>query len=158
MMVHRGPARVFDCEVDAIPAIMERRIKPGDIIVIRYEGPKGGPGMGELLPATSLLCGMDMDKEVAVVTDGRFSGGTRGPAVGHVSPEAAARGPIAIVQDGDMIEIDVPKHKLSIDLDEKEIKRRLAALPAFKPKTKSPFLKRYIEKVTSASKGAVFED
>jgi dihydroxy-acid dehydratase len=158
MVVHRGPARVFDCEVDAIPAIMEGKIKPGDVIVIRYEGPKGGPGMGELLPATSLLCGMGMDKDVAIVTDGRFSGGTRGIAVGHVSPEAAARGPIAIVQNGDMIEINIPEHRLNVDLDEKEIKRRLASLPPFKSETKSPYLKRYVEKVTSASTGAVLMD
>ncbi|MBL7209864.1 MAG: dihydroxy-acid dehydratase [Dehalococcoidia bacterium] len=158
MLVHEGPARVFDDEEAATTAIMNRRIKPGEVVVIRYEGPKGGPGMREMLTPTSLLSGMGMDKEVALVTDGRFSGATRGAAIGHVSPEAASGGPVATVQDGDIIEIDIPARKLEIKIDEAEIKRRVAQLPRFEPKVKGGYLKRYAEKVGSASSGAVFVD
>jgi len=156
MMVHRGAARVFDSEEDATKAIMDRNIKPGEVIVIRYEGPRGGPGMREMLTPTSVLSGMGMDKEVALITDGRFSGGTRGAAIGHVSPEAASRGAIAALTDGDIIKIDIPNYKLDVELSDKEISDRLARLSEFEPKIKSGYLRYYSEKVTSASTGAVF--
>jgi dihydroxy-acid dehydratase len=155
MLVHRGPARVFNSEEEATAAIMKGKFKSGEVIVIRYEGPKGGPGMREMLAATSLLSGMGMDKKVALITDGRFSGGTRGAAVGHVSPEAAEKGPIAALWDGDIIKIDIPNHKLEVELSQKELKQRLASLPSFKPKIKTGYLKRYSDKVSSASTGAV---
>jgi dihydroxy-acid dehydratase len=157
MMVHSGPARVFDSEEDATEAIMGNKIKPGDVVVIRYEGPRGGPGMREMLTPTSLLAGMGMDKEVALITDGRFSGGTRGAAIGHVSPEAASRGPIAALQDGDIIKINIPEYKLEAELSDKEISSRLAELPVFEPRVKKGYLRYYTEKVTSASTGAVFK-
>jgi len=156
MLVHRGPARVFDGEEEATAAIMKGEFKSGEVIVIRYEGPKGGPGMREMLAATSLLSGMGMDKEVALITDGRFSGGTRGAAIGHVSPEAAEKGPIAALRDADIININIPDHKLEVELSQKELKQRLAALPPFEPKIKTGYLKRYSDKVSSASTGAVF--
>jgi len=156
MLVHRGPARVFDSEEEATAAIMRGEFKSGEVIVIRYEGPKGGPGMREMLAATSLLSGMGMDKKVALITDGRFSGGTRGAAIGHVSPEAAEKGPIAALRDGDMININIPGHKLEVELSQKELKQRLASLPSFESKIKSGYLKRYSDKVSSASTGAVF--
>jgi len=158
MLVHRGPARVFDSEEEATAAIMKSEFKSGEVIVIRYEGPKGGPGMREMLAATSLLSGMGMDKKVALITDGRFSGGTRGAAIGHVSPEAAERGPIAALRNGDMIKINIPDHKLEVELSQKELKQRLASLPAFEPKIKTGYLKRYSDKVSSASTGAVFAE
>ncbi len=158
MLSHRGPARVFDSEEEATKAIMKQNIKPREIVVIRYEGPRGGPGMPEMLTPTSLLSGMDMDKEVALITDGRFSGATRGAAIGHVSPEAAARGPIAALRNGDIIWINIPEYKLNVELSEAEIRGRLAELPSFKPKVTSGYLKRYSEKVSSASKGAVLID
>jgi dihydroxy-acid dehydratase len=156
MMFHQGPARVFDSEEEATRAIMHKRIKSGDVIVIRYEGPKGGPGMREMLTPTALLSGMGMDKEVALITDGRFSGATRGAAIGHVSPEAASRGPIAALKDGDIIKIDIAHHRLDVELDEKEIAKRLSKLAEFKPRVTSGYLRRYAEKVSSASTGAVF--
>jgi dihydroxy-acid dehydratase len=156
MLVHRGPARVFDGEEEATAAIMKGEFKSGEVIVIRYEGPKGGPGMREMLAATSLLSGMGMDKEVALITDGRFSGGTRGAAIGHVSPEAAEKGPIAALRDADIININIPDHKLEVELSQKELGQRLAALPSFEPKIKTGYLKRYSDKVSSASTGAVF--
>jgi len=156
MLVHRGPARVFNDEEEATAVIMKGEFKSGDVIVIRYEGPKGGPGMREMLAATSLLSGMGMDKEVALITDGRFSGGTRGAAIGHVSPEAAEKGPIAALRDGDVVSIDIPDHKLEVELSQKELEQRLAALPSFEPKIKTGYLKRYSDKVSSASTGAVF--
>jgi len=156
MLVHRGPARVFNSEEEATAAIMKGEFKSGEVIVIRYEGPKGGPGMREMLAATSLLSGMGMDKEMALVTDGRFSGGTRGAAIGHVSPEAAEKGPIAALRDGDIININIPDHKLEVELSQKELKQRLASLPPFAPKVKTGYLKRYSDKVSSASTGAVF--
>jgi dihydroxy-acid dehydratase len=158
MLVHRGPARVFDSEEEAIAAIMTGEFKSGEVIVIRYEGPRGGPGMREMLAATSLLSGMGMDKKVALITDGRFSGGTRGAAIGHVSPEAAEKGPIAALRNGDMIKINIPDHKLEVELSPKELKQRLASLPAFEPKIKTGYLKRYSDKVSSASSGAVFAE
>ncbi len=156
MMIHSGPARVFDSEDAATQAIRDGRIKPGEVLVIRYEGPKGGPGMREMLTPTSMLSGMGMEKEVALITDGRFSGATRGAAIGHVSPEAAARGPIAAIKDGDVIKIDIAAHKLEVELDDKEIEERLANLKKFEPEIKSGYLKRYTENVTSASTGAVY--
>jgi dihydroxy-acid dehydratase len=156
MMVHRGAARVFDSEEEATTAIMNKKIKPGEIVAIRYEGPKGGPGMREMLTPTSLLSGMGMDKEVALITDGRFSGATRGAAIGHVSPEAASRGPIAALRDGDIINIDIPNYKLDVELSDKEISERLERLAEFEPKVKTGYLRYYAEKVTSASSGAVF--
>lgn len=156
MLVHQGPARVFDDEETATKAIMKEKFKPGDVIVIRYEGPKGGPGMREMLTPTSILSGMGMEQEVALITDGRFSGATRGAAIGHVSPEAASGGPIAAVRDGDIIRVDIPARKLELDVDEVEIKKRLAQLPKFEPKIRTGYLRRYVEKVTSASRGAIF--
>jgi len=156
MMVHQGPARVFDSEEEATRTIMDREIKPGEVIVIRYEGPKGGPGMREMLTPTSLLSGMGMDKEVALITDGRFSGATRGAAIGHVSPEAASKGPIAALANGDIIRIDIPNYKLEVELSDKEISNRLAQLAEFEPKAKTGYLRYYAEKVGSASTGAVF--
>ncbi|MFC2040685.1 dihydroxy-acid dehydratase [Chloroflexota bacterium] len=157
MLCHEGPARVFDSEDDATAAIMAGKIKPGDVVVIRYEGPKGGPGMREMLMPTSLLSGVGLDKSVALITDGRFSGGSRGAAIGHVSPEAASRGPIAAVKTGDIVKIDIPACRLEVALSDAEIEKRLGALPEFKPTITSGYLKRYAEKVTSASTGAVFE-
>lgn len=156
MMVHEGPARVFNSEEEATKGIMQNEVKKGEVIVIRYEGPKGGPGMREMLTPTSLLSGMGLDKDVALVTDGRFSGGTKGAAIGHVAPEAADRGPIAAVRSGDIISINIPAYKLELKVSEAEIKRRLSELPEYKSSVKSGYLKRYIEKVGSASVGAVF--
>jgi dihydroxy-acid dehydratase len=158
MSVHRGPARVFDGEEDAIAAIIEGKFKSGDVIVIRYEGPRGGPGMREMLAATALLSGMGMDNKVALITDGRFSGGTRGAAIGHISPEAAEKGPIAGLKNGDIINIDIPDHKLEVELSRKELRQRLASLPAFEPRVKAGYLRRYSDKVSSASTGAVFAE
>jgi dihydroxy-acid dehydratase len=157
MMVHRGPAHVFDSEEAATRAIIEGNIASGEVIVIRYEGPRGGPGMREMLGPTSLLSGMGRDKDVALITDGRFSGATRGAAIGHVSPEAASRGPIAALADGDIIKIDIPGYNLEVALSEAEIAERLARLPQFEPKVTEGYLSYYAEKVTSASKGAVLK-
>jgi dihydroxy-acid dehydratase len=158
MMVHQGPARVFDSEEAATTAIMNGDIKPGDVLVIRYEGPKGGPGMREMLTPTSLLSGMGMDKEVALITDGRFSGASRGAAIGHVSPEAASRGPIAALRDGDVIKIDISGYRLDVGLSDEEVAQRLAKLALFEPKIKTGYLRRYAERVGSASTGAVFSE
>jgi len=157
MLVHQGPARVFNSEEEATSAIMSGSIKPGEVIVIRYEGPKGGPGMREMLAPTAFLSGMGMDKEVALITDGRFSGGSRGAAIGHVSPEAVSRGPIAALRDGDIIKIDIPNYKLEVELSDKEMTERLARLGEFEPKVKTGYLRRYAEEVCSASIGAVFK-
>jgi dihydroxy-acid dehydratase len=156
MLKHSGPARLFSSEEDTYQAIMNAQIKKGDVIVVRYEGPKGGPGMQEMLSPTSALAGMGMDKEVALITDGRFSGASRGSAIGHVSPEAAAGGPIAAINEGDIIEIDIPNNKLNVQLSDDEIRQRLAGLPEFEPKIKSGYLARYATMVSSADKGAVF--
>ena len=155
MLKHQGPARVFNSEEESTKAILEGKIKKGDVIVIRYEGPKGGPGMREMLTATSAIAGMGLDKEVALITDGRFSGATRGASIGHISPEAATGGPIAIVEEGDIIEIDIPEKKLNIKLDEDEIKERLKKLKLPEPKIKSGYLKYYTDLVGPADKGAV---
>jgi dihydroxy-acid dehydratase len=156
MMVHKGPARVFDSEEEATEKIMAGSIKRGEVVVIRYEGPRGGPGMREMLTPTALLSGMGLDKEVALITDGRFSGATRGAAIGHVSPEAASRGPIAALRDGDIINIDIPDYRLEVQLSDRKIAQRLSRLGEFQPKIKTGYLARYIEKVCSASTGAVF--
>ncbi|MFC1903372.1 dihydroxy-acid dehydratase [Chloroflexota bacterium] len=156
MLKHRGPARVFDSEEEATKAIMRGAINPGDVIIIRYEGPKGGPGMREMLTPTSLLSGMGIDNKVALITDGRFSGGSRGAAIGHVSPEAASRGTIAALKDGDTVSIDIPNYKLEVELTDGEIAKRLAQLGEFEPKVKTGYLRRYSEKVGSANSGAVF--
>ncbi|HSW57359.1 MAG TPA: dihydroxy-acid dehydratase, partial [Dehalococcoidales bacterium] len=154
---HRGPARVFDSEQEATQAIMKQEFSKGDVIVIRYEGPKGSPGMVEMLWPTSLLCGLGVDKEVALVTDGRFSGATRGFAVGHIVPEAADRGPIAAVQEGDIIYIDLDKQELKLELSDQEISKRLKKLPVYEPRVKSGYLKRYLDRVTTASDGVVLQ-
>jgi dihydroxy-acid dehydratase len=156
MMKHSGPARIFNSEPDAAQGILNGEIKRGDVIVIRYEGPKGGPGMQEMLTPTAALSGMGLDSCVALITDGRFSGGTRGAAIGHVSPEAAEGGPIAILRNGDVIEIDIPQHTLSVRLSQSEIKRRLAKWKPAPPKIKEGYLARYATMVSSASQGAVF--
>lgn len=157
MMVHQGPARVFDCEEDAIAAIQSGKIVPDDVIVIRYEGPKGGPGMREMLAPTSSLAGMGLDKQVALITDGRFSGATRGAAIGHVSPEAAAGGLIGLVEEGDQISIDIPQRKLELLVDEETLAQRKAN---WKPKEQElkGYIKRYAKMVTSGSNGALLED
>jgi len=157
MLTHSGPARIFNSEEDVFEAIMNARIKKGEVIVVRYEGPRGGPGMREMLSPTSALAGMGMDKEVALITDGRFSGASRGSAIGHVSPEAAAGGPIAALQEGDIIEIDIPGKALNVQLSAEEIRNRIAALPQFEPKVKTGYLARYTQMVSSADRGAVFQ-
>ena len=157
MLKFKGPARVFDSEDAVTPAIMQGKIKSGDVVVIRYEGPKGGPGMREMLTPTSLLGGMGLINSVALITDGRFSGGSRGACIGHISPEAASRGPIAALKDGDIIEIDIPNCKINVKLTDKEIAARMAKIAKFEPRVKTGYLSRYIEKVGSASKGAIFE-
>jgi dihydroxy-acid dehydratase len=157
MMVHKGPARVFECEEDAIAAIYDKKIKAGDVIVIRYEGPKGGPGMREMLNPTSAIAGMGLDKEVALITDGRFSGATRGASIGHVCPEAAQGGPIAFVCEGDMIFIDIPNCKIDVLIDEATMKAREAAWVCPEPKLKTGYIARYAKQVTDASRGAVLE-
>lgn len=156
MLRHSGPARVFHSEDEAFEAIMAGKIQKGEVLVIRYEGPKGGPGMREMLSPTSALAGMGLDRDVALITDGRFSGATRGAAIGHVSPEAASGGPIAIIQDGDTIDIDIPGNTLNIQLDAEEIQTRLEHLPPFELKKKTGYLARYAANVSSADKGAVF--
>lgn len=156
MMVHSGPARVFDCEEDASNAILNGRIQKGDIVVIRYEGPKGGPGMREMLSPTASLAGMGLDKDVALITDGRFSGATRGASIGHVCPEAAEGGTIALVEEGDIIEIDIPKGKIELKVPAKELQKRVKKwMP--KENEVDGFLKRYASMVTNAAKGAVFK-
>ncbi len=155
MMRHTGPARVFDSEDDAFAAIMNSQIKKGDVVVIRYEGPKGGPGMREMLSPTSSIAGMGLDKDVALITDGRFSGGTRGAAIGHISPEAAAGGPIAAIQEGDQIEIDIPHRTLNLLVSESELAQRMAALKLKPGKPLKGVLARYAKQVTSGSTGAV---
>jgi len=157
MLVHEGPARVFDSEDEAIKAIYNGEIKKGDVVIIRYEGPKGGPGMREMLSPTSAIAGMGLDKDVALITDGRFSGASRGASIGHVSPEAMEGGPIAIVRDGDIISINIIEGTLNVKLPEEEIKRRMACWKAPEPKVTTGYLGRYARLVTSASTGAVFK-
>jgi len=156
MLTHSGPARIFDSEEAVFEAIMGNQIKKGEVIVVRYEGPKGGPGMREMLSPTSALAGMGMDKAVALITDGRFSGASRGAAIGHVSPEAAGGGPIAALREGDVIQIDIPNKALNVRLSEEEIRKRLDKLPPFESKVKTGYLARYAQMVSSADTGAVF--
>jgi dihydroxy-acid dehydratase len=158
MLRHRGPARIFESEEQAYAAIQARSIKDGDVVVIRYEGPKGGPGMREMLSPTAALAGMGMDRTVALITDGRFSGATRGSAIGHVSPEAAAGGPIALVREGDLIDIDIPAKRIDLLVDQAELERRRAVLVPYVQPTDSPFLKRYRKVVSSGTRGAVLID
>ena len=157
MQVHEGPARVFDCEEDAIEAIRGGKIVAGDVVVIRYEGPKGGPGMREMLNPTSAIAGMGLGSSVALITDGRFSGASRGASIGHVSPEAAEGGPIALVEEGDLIRINIPEHKLEVVVSDEELARRKAAWTPREPKVTTGYLKRYAKMVSSANKGAILE-
>ncbi|MGL5616187.1 MAG: dihydroxy-acid dehydratase [Sarcina sp.] len=157
MLVHEGPARVFNSEEEAIEAITAGKIKAGDVVVIRYEGPKGGPGMREMLSPTSAIAGMGLDKEVALITDGRFSGATRGAAIGHVAPEAAEGGVIALVEEGDLISINIPMGILDLKVSEEELLRRREELKAFEPKIKEGYLYRYSKLVSSASEGAILK-
>ena len=157
MMVHEGPARVFNSEEEAFEAILGGKIQKGDVVVIRYEGPKGGPGMKEMLSPTSAIAGMGLDKDVALLTDGRFSGATRGASIGHISPEAAEGGPIAVVQDGDIISINIHEGQLNIKISPEELKKRLEKWKAPEPKIKSGYLGRYARLVTSASTGAILK-
>jgi len=150
-----GPARIFDGQDDAMAGILNSEVQPGEVVVVRYEGPRGGPGMQEMLSPTSAIMGMGMGEQVALITDGRFSGGTRGACIGHVSPEAAAHGPIAALSDGDVIEIDLDARSLNVRLSDNEIKERLTALPPFESRINSSWLRRYSRMVTSASQGAV---
>jgi len=156
MLVHRGSARVFNSEEESMRAIMDGKIQKGDVVVIRYEGPKGGPGMREMLTPTATIAGMGLEKDVALLTDGRFSGATRGGSIGHISPEAAEGGPVAILQDGDIIEIDIPQNKLNVELTEAEIEKRLAGWQPPAPRVTKGYLARYARMVSSASTGAVF--
>ena len=155
MMRHSGPARVFDSEEDALSAIYDGRINAGDVVVIRYEGPRGGPGMREMLYPTSAICGMGLGSSVALVTDGRFSGATRGAAIGHVSPEAAAGGPIALVHEGDTVEIDIPSGRITLAVAEEELARRRGEWRQPRPKVTTGYLSRYAKQVSSADKGAI---
>lgn len=157
MMQHEGPARVFDCEEDAIEAIKGGRIHEGDVVVIRYEGPKGGPGMREMLNPTSAIVGMGLGSTVALITDGRFSGASRGAAIGHVSPEAAVGGPIALVEEGDIISIDIPGNRLNMKVSEEELAKRRAAWKPRKPRVTDGYLARYQALVTSGNRGAILE-
>ena len=157
MMVHEGPARVFDCEEDAIEAIKGGKIVSGDVVVIRYEGPKGGPGMREMLNPTSAIAGMGLGSTVALITDGRFSGASRGASIGHVSPEAAVGGPIALVEEGDTIKINIPEMKLELDVPEDVLAARKAAWKPREPKVTEGYLARYAQMVTSGATGAVMK-
>jgi dihydroxy-acid dehydratase len=157
MLQHSGPACVFDGEEAAIAAIYAQQIKPGDVVVIRYEGPVGGPGMREMLNPTSALAGMGLDKQVALITDGRFSGASRGASIGHVSPEAAVGGAIGLLQNGDIIEIDIPAGSLNAQVSAEQFAARKAQQAAFEPVISSGWLARYARCVTGADKGAVLE-
>ena len=157
MMVHEGPARVFDSEEDAIAAIYAKKIVPGDVVVIRYEGPKGGPGMREMLNPTSAICGMGLGESVALITDGRFSGATRGASIGHISPEAAAGGLIALVEEGDLISIDIPNCKIELKVSDEVLAERRAKWVCPEPKVKTGYLARYAKLVSSADKGAILQ-
>lgn len=157
MMVHVGPARVFDCEEDAIAAIREGKIVSGDVVVIRYEGPKGGPGMREMLNPTSAIAGMGLGSSVALITDGRFSGASRGASIGHVSPEAAVGGPIALVKEGDIISINIPENTLNVKVSDEEMAERKATWQPREPKITTGYLARYRELVTSGNRGAILE-
>lgn len=157
LMKHTGPARVFDDEADAMKAVQSQQIKAGDVVVIRYEGPKGGPGMREMLAVTAALAGQGLDKKVALITDGRFSGATRGASLGHCSPEAAVGGPIALVEEGDKITLDINNYKITLEVSDAELEKRRAAWKAPAPKVKTGYLARYAKLVSSADKGAILE-
>ena len=157
MMVHQGPAKIFDSEEDAMKAIMNKKIQKGDVVVIRYEGPKGGPGMREMLSPTATIAGMGLSESVALITDGRFSGATRGPCIGHVAPEAAVGGPIGLLEEGDIIEIDVPKRKLDVKVSDEELAKRVKSWTAKEPKVKTGYLARYSQLVQSSHKGSVLK-
>lgn len=157
MQVHEGPARVFDCEEDAIEAIRGGKIVAGDVVVIRYEGPKGGPGMREMLNPTSAIAGMGLGASVALITDGRFSGASRGASIGHVSPEAAVGGPIALIEEGDIIKIDIPANTINVDVSDEELAARRAKWQPREPKVTSGYLARYASMVTSGNRGAILE-
>ena len=157
MLVHEGPARVFDCEEDAIAAIKGGKIVAGDVVVIRYEGPKGGPGMREMLNPTSAIAGMGLGSSVALITDGRFSGASRGASIGHVSPEAAVGGPIALVEEGDIIKINIPENSLNVDISDEEMAARRAKWQSRQPKVTTGYLARYAHLVTSGNRGAILE-
>ena len=157
MMVHEGPARVFDCEEDAIAAIKGGKIVAGDVVVIRYEGPKGGPGMREMLNPTSAIAGMGLGSSVALITDGRFSGASRGASIGHVCPEAAVGGPIALVKEGDLIKINIPENKLELAVSDEELAARRAEWKPREPKVTTGYLARYAKMVSDSCKGAVLE-
>ena len=157
MMVHEGPARVFDCEEDAIAAIYGGKINPGDVVVIRYEGPKGGPGMREMLNPTSAIAGMGLGETVALLTDGRFSGASRGASIGHISPEAAVGGPIALIREGDIIKIDIPGNSLNVEVSDEELNKRQKEWKPKKPKVTTGYLTRYEKLVTSGNRGAILE-
>ena len=155
MMLHSGPARIYESQEEAVRGILNGEVQPGEVVVIRYEGPRGGPGMPEMLAPTSAIMGLGLGDKVALITDGRFSGGTRGACIGHISPEAAERGPLAALRNGDIIHVDIPGHRLSVELSDEEIEARLSELPPFELKIKSGYLGRYARMVTSANTGAV---
>jgi dihydroxy-acid dehydratase len=157
MMVHEGPARVFDCEDDALAAIKNGKIVAGDVVVIRYEGPKGGPGMREMLNPTSAIAGMGLGSSVALITDGRFSGASRGASIGHVSPEAAVGGNIALVEEGDIIKINIPENRLDFVISDEELEERRAKWQPREPKVTTGYLARYAAMVTSGNRGAILE-
>jgi dihydroxy-acid dehydratase len=157
MRKHSGPAIIFESQEDAQAGILAGKVQAGDVVVIRYEGPRGGPGMVEMLSPTSAIMGMGLGDKVALITDGRFSGGTRGACIGHVSPEAASGGPIAAVQTGDIIDIDLEARTLHVRLSDEEIQKRIASLPKFEPRSKSKWLRRYAHFVTSANTGAILK-
>jgi dihydroxy-acid dehydratase len=158
MWKFRGKARVYDSHDVAMSGIMAGEVQAGDVVVVRYEGPRGGPGMMEMLSPTGAIMGMGLGEKVALITDGRFSGGTRGACIGHISPEAAAGGPIAALQSGDLIDIDLEARRLDVQLSDQELRVRLAALPPFTLRSKSRWLRRYAHFVTSADTGAVLSD
>jgi dihydroxy-acid dehydratase len=158
MRTFSGPVRIYESQEDALAGIYARQVQPGEVVVIRYEGPRGGPGMQEMLSPTSAIMGMGLGDKVALITDGRFSGGTRGACIGHISPEAAGGGPIAALQPGDIVDIDLNERTLNVRLSDEEIKNRLAALPPFEPRATSRWLRRYAHFVTSADRGAILSD
>ena len=157
MMKHEGPARVFDCEEDAVTAIKGGEILPGDVVVIRYEGPNGGPGMREMLNPTAAIVGMGLGSSVALITDGRFSGASRGAAIGHVAPEAAVGGSIALIEEGDIIQIDIPAHTLNLAVSEEELEKRRKKWKPREPKVTTGYLARYASMVSSSSQGAILK-
>ena len=157
MLIHSGPARIYESQEEALSGILGKNVLPGDVVVIRYEGPKGGPGMPEMLSPTSAIMGMGMGDKVALITDGRFSGGTRGACIGHISPEAAVRGPIAALQNGDTIHINIPEKSINVELSNEEIQARLDGLSEFTPKIRNGYLGRYSRMVTSANTGAILK-